>query len=212
MIRKTLTVLTFLTLCFSLQAQNSQKAKALLDEVYSKVVSYDNIAIDFKYALENTDANTKSETKGSATLEGDKYLVELFGSTQLYDGKKVYTVVPDNEEVTIEDKSNDEQTITPSKMLTFYKEGHNYQWDILQNIQGRKIQFVKLTPIDSIRISNPSFWGLMLKPSISTSLLKQGRTGPRPPLPLILSKPINPYQKACLPLMRPNTRMKAIIS
>ena len=34
-------------------------------------------------------------------------------------------------------------------MLTFYKTGHNYAWDILQNVQGRKIQYVKLTPIDS---------------------------------------------------------------
>ncbi|MEM9364176.1 MAG: outer membrane lipoprotein carrier protein LolA [Bacteroidota bacterium] len=130
-------------------SQNSPKAKALLDEVYTKVTHYDNIFVDFKYSLENTEANTKSETRGNATLMGDKYLVDLFGSKQLYDGKKVYTVVPDNEEVTIEDKSNDENTITPSKMLTFYREGHTYQWDILQNVQGRKIQYVKLTPIDT---------------------------------------------------------------
>ena len=37
-------------------------------------------------------------------------------------------------------------TITPSKMLTFYKEGHTYPWDILAKCQGRKIQFVKLDP------------------------------------------------------------------
>ena len=34
-------------------------------------------------------------------------------------------------------------------MLTFYRSGHNYAWDILQNVGGRKIQYVKLTPIDS---------------------------------------------------------------
>ena len=34
-------------------------------------------------------------------------------------------------------------------MLTFYKKGHTYSWDILQNVQGRKIQFVKLIPIDT---------------------------------------------------------------
>ncbi len=138
-----------LSLTFPTWAQDSGKAKALLDEVYTKVKSYENIGIDFKYTLENTEANTKSETRGSATLQGDLYNVALFGSTVLFDGKKVYTIVPDNEEVTIEDKSNDEDTITPSKMLTFYKTGHNYAWDILQNVQGRKIQYVKLTPIDS---------------------------------------------------------------
>ncbi len=149
MIKRTFTAIALLLCCLSMQAQNSQKAKALLDEVYNKVVSYDNIRIDFNYTLENIDANTKSETRGDATLNGDKYRVNLFGSTVLFDGSKVYTIVPDNEEVTIDEESDDDETITPSKMLTFYREGHNYDWDILQNVQGRKIQYVKLTPIDS---------------------------------------------------------------
>ena len=33
--------------------------------------------------------------------------------------------------------------------MTFYEEGYNYKMDILQNVKGRKIQYVKLIPIDS---------------------------------------------------------------
>ncbi|MBT8315884.1 MAG: outer membrane lipoprotein carrier protein LolA [Maribacter sp.] len=130
-------------------AQNSDKAKALLDEVYHKVQSYDNIFVDFKYVLNNQEANINDETRGDVTMEGDKYVANFFGAQQLYDGSKVYTIVPENEEVTIEDKSEDEDTVTPSKMLTFYRQGHIYNWDILQNVQGRKIQFIKLIPIDT---------------------------------------------------------------
>ncbi|NNJ89365.1 MAG: outer membrane lipoprotein carrier protein LolA [Eudoraea sp.] len=130
-------------------AQDAAKAKALLDEVYNKVKGYDNIEVTFKYTLENTEANINQETRGDVTMQGDKYLFNYLGSQQVYDGEKVYTIVPENEEVTIEDKSDEENTITPSKMLTFYKKGHNYAWDILQNVQGRKIQYVKLTPIDT---------------------------------------------------------------
>ncbi|SNZ00140.1 LolA family protein [Flagellimonas pacifica] len=129
--------------------QNSSKAQALLDEVYNKAKSYDNIYIDFKSSLENTEANIKQETNGNVYIKGDKYLLDYLGAQQLNDGKKVYTIVPENEEVTIEDITEDNNNITPSKMLTFYKTGHNYQWDILQNVGGRKIQYVKLTPIDS---------------------------------------------------------------
>lgn len=149
MFKKTLTILLLFPISFSGISQNSQKAIALLDEVYAKVTSYENIQIDFKYALENTEASTKSETQGKASMQGDKYLVDLFGAKQLFDGSKVYTIVPDNEEVTIENPSEGENTVTPSKMLTFYREGHTYAWDILQNVQGRKIQFIKLTPIDT---------------------------------------------------------------
>ena len=143
-----LIAVTFLTLSVS-NAQNSEKAKALLDDVYNKVQGYDNIFIDFKYVLNNKEAGINDETRGNVTMQGDKYLANFFGAQQLFDGSKVYTIVPENEEVTIEDKSNDEDTVTPSKMLTFYREGHTYKWDILQNVQGKKIQFIKLTPIDT---------------------------------------------------------------
>ncbi|MDV7139042.1 outer membrane lipoprotein carrier protein LolA [Maribacter sp. TH_r10] len=143
-----LIAVTFLTLSVS-NAQNSEKAKALLDDVYNKVQGYDNIFVDFKYVLNNKEAGINDETRGNVTMQGDKYLANFFGAQQLFDGSKVYTIVPENEEVTIEDKSNDEDTVTPSKMLTFYREGHTYKWDILQNVQGKKIQFIKLTPIDT---------------------------------------------------------------
>lgn len=149
MFKKQLLFIGLFALSLFSYAQNSTKAKELLDEVYAKVKSYDNIYIDFSSSLENTEANLKQETHGNVTLSGEKYMLNYFGSQQMFDGKKVYTVVPENEEVTIEDVNEDEDNVSPSKMLTFYKTGHNYQWDILQNVGGRKIQYVKLIPIDS---------------------------------------------------------------
>lgn len=147
--KKIVLLTAFLISSIAINAQNSSKAKALLDEVYTKVQSYDNIYINFKHSLNNTEANISHETRGDVTMQGDKYVFNYMGSQQMFDGKKVYTIVPENEEVTIEDKSTDGNTITPSKMLTFYKQGHTYEWDILQNLQGRKIQFVKLVPMDT---------------------------------------------------------------
>jgi len=159
------------------QAQSSDKAKALLDEVYSKVKSYDNIAVNFKFALHNSEADVDQETRGDVTLEGEKYLFNYLGSQQLYDGAKVYTIVPENEEVTIEDKSEDENTITPSKMLTFYKTGHNYEWDILQNVQGRKIQFVKLIPIDTNSEITSILLGIDAETKHIYKLIETGKNG-----------------------------------
>lgn len=132
----------------TLSAQNDAKAKALLDEVYTKVNGYENIYVDFKYVLENTKENIKQETKGNVTLQKNKYLFNYLGATKMFDGKKTYTVVPENEEVIIETSNGDDEgTITPSKMLTFYKQGYKYKWDIAQNVKGRQIQYVELIPI-----------------------------------------------------------------
>ncbi|MEL6976377.1 MAG: outer membrane lipoprotein carrier protein LolA [Bacteroidota bacterium] len=177
MLRKILLLTLVLMVPVLATAQNSTKAKALLEEVYNKVKGYNNIYVDFKYSLENTEANTKSETRGNATLQGNKYLVDLFGSKQMFDGKKVYTVVPDNEEVIIEDKSEDENTITPSKMLTFYREGHTYQWDILQNVKGRKIQYVKLIPMDTNSQIKSILLGIDAETKHIYKLIETGKNG-----------------------------------
>ncbi|WP_026815281.1 LolA family protein [Arenibacter certesii] len=157
--------------------QDSNKAKTLLDEVYNKVKSYDNIFVDFKYSLKNEEANINTDTRGDVTMQGDKYVFNYMGAKQLYDGKKVYTVVPENEEVTIEEKIDDDNTITPSKMLTFYKQGHAYDWDILQNVQGRKIQYVKLTPINSDSETKFILLGIDVETKHIYKLIETGKNG-----------------------------------
>ena len=60
-----LVVLLLFSAGFSAQAQNSQKAKSLLDQVTAKVKSYDNIAIEFKYSVSNPKENLNQESKGT---------------------------------------------------------------------------------------------------------------------------------------------------
>ncbi|PVW15733.1 hypothetical protein DDV96_05550 [Marixanthomonas spongiae] len=141
-----LAILAFL----SLTTVQAQEAKKLLNEVSAKAKSYDNITIDFKYNLNNTKENVSQDTRGDVTISGEKYVLNMLGTTSMFDGNKIYTIVPEDEEVTISSYNprNDKQ-ITPSKMLTFYENGYRYKMDITQNVKGRKIQFVKLIPIDS---------------------------------------------------------------
>lgn len=192
---KRIIFLLFISMSAIASAQNSAKAKSLLDEVYNKVKGYDNIFVDFKYSLHNQEANINTETKGDVTMQGDKYLFNYMGSKQLYDGKKVYTVVPENEEVTIEEKLNEENTITPSKMLTFYRQGHNYDWDVLQNIQGRKIQFVKLTPIDTNAEIKSILLGIDVETKHIYKLIETGKNGTKTTITVNSFKTDQPLSK-----------------
>lgn len=143
-------IITLLLITLSINAFSQNKAKSLLNEVSEKIKNYDNISIDFKYVLENTSENIKQETKGDVILQGDNYKLNILGITCLFDGKTLYSISPEDEEVTISSENNNEEdAITPSKMLSFYEDGYIYDLDIEQNIKGRKIQYVKLTPIDS---------------------------------------------------------------
>ena len=147
---KNLILITLAVFTLSLNAQNSQKAENLLKEVSSKVKSYDNMVIDFEYTLQNNAANVNQETRGDVSIAGEKYVLNLMGTTQMFDGEKIYTIIPEDEEINISTYVEEEENnITPSKMFTFYEEGYNYEMDAAQNLNGRKIQYVKLTPKDS---------------------------------------------------------------
>ncbi len=142
--------ITLLLFVFGITAMQAQSAKGLLDEVSKKVKSYNNIVINFKYSLNNPAENVDQETRGEVTLQGNRYLLNLMGTEQMYDGKKLHVIIPEDEEINISTlNEEDGASVTPSKMLTFYEDGYTYKMDIEQNVQGRKIQYVKLIPIDS---------------------------------------------------------------
>ena len=143
---KFLPIIFLFLISFSTQAQD-KKAKDLLDQVTSKVKSYNNIIIDFKYTLNNSKENINQESKGNVTMQGNMYVLNLMGVTKIFDGKKIYTINPEDEEVSISKfNEKDESAITPSKMLTFFNTGYKCSWDIVQNVKGRQIQYIKLTP------------------------------------------------------------------
>ncbi|MFD2185631.1 LolA family protein [Aquimarina celericrescens] len=142
--------ITFILFVFGITTLQAQSAKELLTEVSKKVKTYDNIVIGFKYSLNNPTENVSQETRGDVTLKGNKYLLNLMGTKQMYDGKKLHVIIPEDEEINISSQNEeDENSVTPSKMLTFYEDGYSYKMDIVQDVNGRKIQYVKLTPIDS---------------------------------------------------------------
>lgn len=140
------------TLTFS---QTSEKAKSLLDEVSSKMGAYQNMYIGFSQTLSNEDAGIKEgdepPIRGEINLQGQKYILNYLGNKFIFDGSKLYVINNDEKEISIteNDMEDDDGFIYPSKLLTFYNEGYNFEMGELQNINGRKIQFVTLNPIDS---------------------------------------------------------------
>ncbi|MCB0381752.1 MAG: outer membrane lipoprotein carrier protein LolA [Psychroserpens sp.] len=174
----------------------AQDAETLLDEVYNKTKSYKNISIDFKYVLQNTSENINQETRGDVVMEGDKYVLNILGITRIYDGKTLYTISPEDEEVTISsENTEDETTITPSKMLSFYKEGYTYKMDIVQNVKGRKIQYVKLNPIDTDSEIKEVLLGIDANTKHIYNLIEIGKNGTKTTLTVNSFKTNEPISK-----------------
>jgi outer membrane lipoprotein-sorting protein len=181
---------------FTLQAQEAKKAKELLDQVTAKVKSYDNIVIEFKYSLNNPKERINQESNGNVALKGNLYHLNFMGVTKIFDGKKVFTIVPEDEEVTQENfDANDDKAITPNKMLTFFNNGFKYAWDIPQNVKGRKIQFVKLTPSNAKDTRKEILVGIDTQTKHIYTVIEVGKNGTKTTLTVNSFKTNQPLSK-----------------
>ena len=188
-----LTLLLFFN--FSSHAQD-KKAKDLLDQVTAKVKSYDNIVIDFKYTLNNSKENINQEIKGNVTMKGNMYVLNLMGVTKIFDGKKIYTINPEDEEVSISKLNDkDDSAVTPSKMLTFYNSGYKYTWDISQNIKGRQIQYIKLVPNTTKDQRKEILLGVDIQTKNIYNLIEIGKNGTKTTLTVNSFKINQPLSK-----------------
>lgn len=150
--KKIVTVIAVFFISISITAQNSQKAKTLLDEVSAKMGAYKNMTIGFSSTLVNKEAGIADPPiRGQITLSGEKYNLNYLGNNFVFNGKKLVVINKEEKEITITNGDIEEEDgfIYPSKLLTFYKKGYTYKMGKLQNKNGRKVQFINLTPIDS---------------------------------------------------------------
>ena len=175
-----------ISLSTSVAQTKDPKAKQLLSEVNEKVNSYDNIEISFKYVLENESENIRQETKGKVTLEGDKYVLDILGIQRIFDGKTLYTISSEDEEVTISNENSEEEnTISPSQLFSFFESGYNYTLDIIQNKMGRKIQYIKLIPIDSETEIKYALLGIDIKTKHIYNLIEIGENNTKTTISII---------------------------
>ena len=151
---KKILVLIFVLSAFTSYSQDNSDAELLLNKVSENIKNYDNIYINYAYTLQNIEEDISQTNNGSFVTENDKWRFEMLGVTRIFDGNKLYSISPDDEEVTISSQDpEDETTITPNKMLYFYEDGYYFEMDesrFIGNGQFRKkIQYVKLIPKDS---------------------------------------------------------------
>ena len=147
--KKTISFTVICLIALATYAQNS--AKELLDEVASKVESYNNIEIEFHHIFENVEADIKQEARGKVILQKDLYHLYYMGTEQIFDGNKTYLIIHEDEEVIIQDNDNldEDESLTPSKLFSFYKNGYTYEMGPVKSINGIKAQEVILRPIES---------------------------------------------------------------
>jgi outer membrane lipoprotein-sorting protein len=173
-----LKVIVILILSINIQAVQTNKGKTLLDKVVKTAKGYKNMVIDFNYQIYNSKEKINQSNKGTVALEGNKYVLTFMGVTKIFDGKKVYTIVPEDEEVTVSKQDDaDANSITPNKIFTFFNKGFKYELNITQKVGTKNIQYVKLTPTNAKDTRKEILIGVDSKTNQIYNLIETAKSG-----------------------------------
>lgn len=124
-------------------AQIDKKAQAILNDVSANTKSYKSIRIEFTYKMENTAKKINESYKGVLISKGDKYKLTVSGQEVICDSKTVWTYLKDANEVQINSVNTDDDSFTPTKLLSSYNK--DYRPKLIK--ETSQIQTIELVPI-----------------------------------------------------------------
>ena len=115
---------------FSALAQQDQKAKTILDKLSAKTKAYKSLKAEFKFTISNKAEGINETQTGKIQIKGDKYFLSIAGQDVFSNGKDVYTVLKDAEEVQINNipDEDEEDAISPTSIFTLYETGFKYKY------------------------------------------------------------------------------------
>lgn len=145
---KKLFISLFIFCAVFLNAQDQDpKAKAILDEVSKTTKSYKTISADVVFTIYDKDKKVVDKPQAwKVQVKGQKFKLEIPGTTIVCDGKTLWNYNKDAKEVTIKnfDPSNEEQN--PSTIFTMYETGYKYRYDKEQTVNTIVCHAIDLVP------------------------------------------------------------------
>jgi len=128
---------------FAAIGAKAQSADELLEKVsknYQKLAAY---YVRFEF----TDSENQNTETGELFAAKEKYNVEVKDIRQMYDGKSLYTISKEDKEITVSQPSPDsDDFLSPTKILNVYKSNYNASLAKAETVNGKKVQYLKLTP------------------------------------------------------------------
>ena len=146
---KRITLMLFLfltTIAANLSAQPDKKAENLLEEVINKMASYKNFKAELSYTMVNVEMDINEKKTGVIYVEGDKYRIEMEGQIIISDGKTVWTYIQDSDEVMVNDMEENNENISPNKILTTYNKDYKAKFDQDKRYKNSDLKMINLQP------------------------------------------------------------------
>jgi outer membrane lipoprotein carrier protein len=126
--------------------QAKKNSEEILKQVSESTKTYSTIKVHFTYNMDNPSAKVHESESGVLLVKGDNYRLDIAGQRVISDSKTSYTYITDANEVQINSVEDNENALTPNKLLTSY--GEDYKSRLVNEItrDGRTQYIIELKP------------------------------------------------------------------
>jgi len=129
------------------------EAGALLEKAAAKYKSTNGIEAEFtlttvnpKLKPEDDDSKYTTNDNGKLYMKGRAFKLVMNGNEIYCDGKTIWSYSPKTNEVQINDYEESQETFSPTKIFSAYKDGYSYQIKEKKTYQGKNITVIELAP------------------------------------------------------------------
>ena len=141
--------LLFFTFCFlvSIGQDQDPKAKLILDDLSKNTKTYKTILAEVAFTMYNKEKKAIEKPQiWKIQVKGQKFRLEIPGTSIVCDGVTLWNYNKDAKEVTIKtfDPLSDEQN--PSKIFTMYETGYKYTYDTEKKVGLVNCSVINLFP------------------------------------------------------------------
>lgn len=133
---------------FSYAQKIDAKAKTILDAVSANYKAKKNMYFKFSYG---TGRGTVSKTEtGIFYSTPSQYKLNIMGNEQIFDGKKVYNISKEDQEITIAKPNGNEKALSPTNYIDDYRNGYT----VTYAGKSGALDLIKMVPVKDEGVKN----------------------------------------------------------
>lgn len=129
------------------------EAGAMLEKATSRFKSFKSVDVDFtlttirpKLKPDEPDSKYTSNDNGKLYMKGNKFKITMNGVDIYCDGKTIWSYNPKTKEIQVNDYEESQETFSPTKIFSVYKEGYSYQIKEKKTFGGKNVTVIELAP------------------------------------------------------------------
>lgn len=123
-----------------------EQAEEILDKVAQNTKEMGAVKILFTYSMTNEEQGINESYEGELLSKGAKYRLKITGQEVISDGEKVWTYIPDAQEVQLNVADQGSSSFNPTSVFNDYQQKYDVSLLEKKTIKDREMAVLKLVP------------------------------------------------------------------